>query len=75
MSQNSVFGRFHGLIALVLLFATNAHLLVIRGFLTSYDAIPVTSGVYAQRYTFEAVVPDSLCFHSSAATVRFVRRA
>jgi flagellar biosynthetic protein FliR len=49
MSQNSVFGRFHGLIALVLLFATNAHLLVIRGFLTSYDAIPVTSGVDLDR--------------------------
>lgn len=49
MSQNSVFGRFHGLIALVLLFATNAHLLVIRGFLTSYDSIPVTSGVDLDR--------------------------
>jgi flagellar biosynthetic protein FliR len=49
MSQNSVFGRFHGLIALVLLFTTNAHLLVIRGFLTSYDLIPVTSGVDLDR--------------------------
>jgi flagellar biosynthetic protein FliR len=42
MSQNSVFGRMHQLLALTLLFATNAHLLVIRGFLTSYDALPVT---------------------------------
>jgi flagellar biosynthetic protein FliR len=45
MSQNSVFGKFHGMIALVLLFTTNAHLMVIHGFLTSYDSIPVTEGI------------------------------
>lgn len=45
MSQNSVFGRIHQLLALTLLFVTDAHLLVVRGFLTSYDVIPVTEGV------------------------------
>ena len=45
MSQNSVFGRVHQLLALVLLFTTNAHLMVIRGFLTSYETIPVTEGI------------------------------
>jgi flagellar biosynthetic protein FliR len=45
MSQNSVFGKFHGMIALVLLFTTNAHLMVIHGFLMSYDSIPVTKGI------------------------------
>jgi flagellar biosynthetic protein FliR len=49
MSQNSVFGKFHGMIALVLLFTTNAHLLVINGFLLSYDTIPVTQGVDLHR--------------------------
>lgn len=49
MSQNSVFGRIHQLLAVTLLFATNAHLMVIRGFLTSYDAIPVTRGVDLER--------------------------
>jgi flagellar biosynthetic protein FliR len=49
MSQNSVFGKFHGMIAIVLLFTTNAHLLVINGFLLSYDSIPVTEGVDLNR--------------------------
>jgi flagellar biosynthetic protein FliR len=37
------------MIALVLLFTTNAHLLVINGFLLSYDSIPVTDGVDLHR--------------------------
>jgi flagellar biosynthetic protein FliR len=49
MSQNSVFGRLHQLLAIVLLFTTNAHLMVIRGFLTSYESIPVTEGVDLDR--------------------------
>jgi len=49
MSQNSVFGKIHQLLALTLLFVTNAHLLVIRGFMSSYDVIPVTDGVDIAR--------------------------
>jgi flagellar biosynthetic protein FliR len=45
MSQSSIFGRFHQLLGLVLLFVTDAHLLIVAGFLRSYDAIPVTEGV------------------------------
>lgn len=44
-AQTSVFGRLHGLMATTLLFATNGHLLVLRGFLTSYDAVPLTGTV------------------------------
>lgn len=40
-SQSSVFGRFYGMLASVLLFVTNGHLFLIRGFMTSFDAIPV----------------------------------
>ncbi len=45
MSQSSIFGRFHQLLGLTLLFVTDAHLLIVSGFLRSYDAIPVTEGV------------------------------
>jgi flagellar biosynthesis protein FliR len=37
----AVFGRFYNLTATALLFATNAHQLVLRGFTQSYQAIPL----------------------------------
>lgn len=40
-TQNSVFGRFTSQIAVMLLFAFNGHLLMIRGFEASYDAVPL----------------------------------
>jgi flagellar biosynthesis protein FliR len=49
MSQTSIFGRFHQLLAVVLLLTTNAHLLVVQGFLTSYEALPATQGVALDR--------------------------
>jgi len=45
MVQSSIFGRFHQLLGLVLLFVTDAHLVIVSGFLRSYDAIPVTGSV------------------------------
>jgi flagellar biosynthetic protein FliR len=44
-TQNSVFGKFHQMLAVVLLFALDGHLLVIRGFLQSYEAIPLDATV------------------------------
>jgi flagellar biosynthetic protein FliR len=44
-SQNSVFGKLHGMLATVLLFAVDGHLLIIRGFLQSYDTIPLDATV------------------------------
>ena len=41
MSHSSVFGRFYNLFAVTLLFASNAHLLVLRGFLQSYETLPL----------------------------------
>jgi len=38
---NAVFGRFYNLIAMALLFATDAHQLILRGFTQSYKAIPL----------------------------------
>jgi flagellar biosynthetic protein FliR len=37
----AVFGRFYGVTATALLFATDAHQLVLRGFTRSYDALPL----------------------------------
>jgi flagellar biosynthetic protein FliR len=40
-NANSVFGRFYGLLATTLLFATDGHQLVLRGFTQSYKAVPL----------------------------------
>lgn len=45
LAQSSVFGRLHQMLATVLLFATGGHLLVVRGFLSSYDAVPLDGGI------------------------------
>jgi flagellar biosynthetic protein FliR len=41
-AQSSTFGRFYHLIAVTLLFAINGHLLLVRGFVTSFDSISAT---------------------------------
>lgn len=40
--QTSLFGRFYNLLATTLLFAIGGHLLLVRGFLHSFDAVPAT---------------------------------
>jgi flagellar biosynthetic protein FliR len=42
--QTSLFGRFYNLLAVTLLFAIGGHLLLVRGFLRSFDAVP-TAGL------------------------------
>ncbi len=39
----SIFGQFYSVLATTLLFAIDGHLLLVRGFLTSFDAAPLTS--------------------------------
>ncbi len=39
--QGSVIGKFYYWLALILLFALDGHLLLIRGFFTSYEALPL----------------------------------
>lgn len=41
MNSNTVFGKFHQLLATTLLFATGAHLLIIGGLLRTFDLMPV----------------------------------
>lgn len=43
LNTNSVFGKLYQMLAMMLLFATNAHLLVIGGLLATFDRMPVGS--------------------------------
>jgi flagellar biosynthetic protein FliR len=42
-SQSSIFGRFYNLMAITLLFASDGHQLVLRGFMQSYEALPLNA--------------------------------
>jgi flagellar biosynthetic protein FliR len=48
---NAVFGRFYNIIATALLFATDAHQLVLRGFTQSYKAIPLNGALSWEAFT------------------------
>jgi len=40
-AQSAVWGRFYELLTVVLLFAINGHILLVHGFLASFDALPL----------------------------------
>ncbi|WP_250003414.1 flagellar biosynthetic protein FliR [Actinoplanes sp. M2I2] len=40
-NQSSIFGRFYNLVAVTLLFATDGHQMVLRGFLQSFKTVPL----------------------------------
>jgi flagellar biosynthetic protein FliR len=42
-SQSSIFGRFYSLVAVTLLFASNGHQLVLRGFLQTFQTLPLNA--------------------------------
>jgi flagellar biosynthetic protein FliR len=44
-SQNSVFGRFYNLLAVTLLFASDGHQMVLRGFMQSYETLPLNGTI------------------------------
>lgn len=41
MNMNTVFGKFHSMLATMLLFATGGHLIVIGGLLKTFDVLPL----------------------------------
>jgi flagellar biosynthetic protein FliR len=43
MVQSSIFGRFYNLVAVTLLFATNGHELILRGFMQTYQTLPLNA--------------------------------
>jgi flagellar biosynthesis protein FliR len=56
-ATNSLFGRFYSVLATTLLFAIDGHLLLVRGFLTSFDAAPLvrlSAGELAKILTQDA---------------------
>lgn len=65
--QTSIFGRFYSLIASVLLFATGGHLLLVRGFLTSYEALPL-DGFRSERIA-EVLTADLGTFFVAALQI------
>jgi len=44
-NNTSIFGRFYGVMASALLFATDAHLIIIAGFLRSFDTLPLDGSI------------------------------
>ena len=40
-TNTSVFGRFYGVLATTLIFATNAHLVILQGFLHTFSSLPL----------------------------------
>jgi flagellar biosynthetic protein FliR len=42
-SQSSIFGRFYNLVAVTLLFASNGHELILRGFLQTFRTLPLNA--------------------------------
>ncbi|GAA3871706.1 flagellar biosynthetic protein FliR [Saccharothrix violaceirubra] len=43
--NNSVLGRFYGMLATALLFVTDGHQIIIRGFTLSFEAVPLDHGL------------------------------
>ena len=50
-SQSSIFGRFYNLMAVTLLFATDGHQLVLRGFMQSYQALPLNASLSLETFS------------------------
>src|SRR3954468_8516621 len=87
-NSTSLFGRFYQLVATTLVFATNAHLLIIRGFFDSFRVIPANAyqpNVIAKMLTLnlaglfvaalEIAGPVVACLFLSELTMGLVARA
>ena len=51
LQGNAVFGRFYGLITMAIMYATDSHQLILRGFTQSYKAIPLDGTMSMNRFT------------------------
>ena len=66
-ANQAIFGRFYQLLATALLFALNGHLLLVRGFLDSFNAIP--TGVPDMAAISEVLISSLGLFFLSALTI------
>jgi flagellar biosynthetic protein FliR len=48
-TMTSVYGRFYGLLATTLIFATNAHLIIFGGFLKTFSTVPLNATISLSR--------------------------
>jgi len=48
-TQSSIFGRFYNLVAATLLFVTDGHQMVLRGFLQTYKTLPLDGAISLER--------------------------
>ncbi|GAA0742738.1 flagellar biosynthetic protein FliR [Dactylosporangium roseum] len=51
LQGNAVFGRFYGLITMAIMYATDSHQLILRGFTQSYKAIPLNGTMSMNNFT------------------------
>jgi flagellar biosynthetic protein FliR len=51
LSQSSIFGRFYNLMAVTLLFASDGHQLILRGFMQSYEALPLNANFSMETFS------------------------
>ncbi|MGI8664631.1 MAG: flagellar biosynthetic protein FliR [Jatrophihabitans sp.] len=54
-TNTSVFGRFYGVMATTLIFATNAHLVILQGFLRTFSTLPL-DGTMSLSHLDQALV-------------------
>jgi flagellar biosynthesis protein FliR len=51
MNQSSIFGRFYNLTAATLLFASDGHQMILRGFLQSYETLPLNANISMETFS------------------------
>ena len=66
-AQSSVFGRVYQLLATTLLFAIGGHLLLVRGFMSSFDAVGITG--FKMAGVSDLLIHDFLKFFVAAIEI------
>ena len=62
MTMNSSVGKLHYLLATTLLFTSGGHLLIVRGFATSYEGLPVGGSVPTEQLAHVLITAFSMMF-------------
>jgi len=62
MTTSGAIGRLHHLLATTLLFTSGGHLLIVRGFATSYEGLPVGGGVPTDQLAQVLITAVSMMF-------------
>jgi flagellar biosynthetic protein FliR len=62
MTQNQTIGRLHYLLASTLLFTSGGHMLIVKGFATSYQGMPVGGNVPTDQIAHVLVTAFSMMF-------------